>query len=105
MKYRTSQNYMNITAVEKFLIGNTLRREKDITINKNMPRVRIELTTLRLWDLRAAYCATEASVKQFLVVHTFLFQVSCFFNYDWGSLLYDIYLKFHEMCVNIFHLR
>ena len=48
MKYRTSQNYMNITAVEKFLIGNTLRREKDITINKNMPRVRIELTTLRL---------------------------------------------------------
>ena len=25
-----------------------------------MLRVRIELTTLRLWDLRAAYCATEA---------------------------------------------
>ena len=27
-----------------------------------MPRVRIELTTLGLWDLRAACCATEAHV-------------------------------------------
>ena len=25
-----------------------------------MPRVRIELTTFRLWDWRAAYCANEA---------------------------------------------
>ena len=29
-----------------------------------MPRVRIELTTLRLWDLRAAYCATEATLVE-----------------------------------------
>ena len=26
----------------------------------SLPRVRLELTTLGLWDLRAAYCATEA---------------------------------------------
>ena len=25
-----------------------------------MPRVRLELTAFRLWDWRAAYCATEA---------------------------------------------
>ena len=63
MKYRKSKNYMNITVVEKFLIGSILKGENDIVINnKNMPRVRIELTTLRLWDLRAAYCATEAMV-------------------------------------------
>ena len=28
-----------------------------------MPRVRIELTTFRLWDWRAAYCANEASMQ------------------------------------------
>ncbi len=27
---------------------------------KNLPRVRIELTAFRLWDWRAAYCATKA---------------------------------------------
>ena len=27
---------------------------------KDMPRVRLELTAFRLWDWRAAYCATEA---------------------------------------------
>ena len=32
-------------------------------MQKDLPRVRIELTTLRLWDLRAAYCATEAGDK------------------------------------------
>ena len=36
-----------------------IKKSKKI-VTKNMPRVRIELTTLRLWDLRAAYCATEA---------------------------------------------
>ena len=30
---------------------------------KKMPRVRIELTTFRLWDWRAAYCANEATTK------------------------------------------
>ena len=29
---------------------------------KRVPLVRIELTTFRLWDWRAAYCATEAHV-------------------------------------------
>ena len=28
--------------------------------NKSLPRVRLELTAFRLWDWRAAYCATEA---------------------------------------------
>ena len=32
-------------------------------ISPFLPRVRIELTTLRLWDLRAAYCAIEAGLK------------------------------------------
>ena len=31
---------------------------------KVLPRVRIELTTLRLWDSRAAYCAIEADEEQ-----------------------------------------
>ena len=30
---------------------------------KSVPRVRIELTTLRLWDSRAAYCAIEACIR------------------------------------------
>lgn len=34
-------------------------REKEIE-KKGMPRVRLELTAFRLWDWRAAYCATEA---------------------------------------------
>ena len=29
-------------------------------LKKKLPRVRIELTTFRLWDWRAAYCANEA---------------------------------------------
>ena len=29
---------------------------------KQLPRVRIELTTFRLWDWRAAYCANEAQL-------------------------------------------
>ena len=28
--------------------------------NNDLPRVRLELTAFRLWDWRAAYCATEA---------------------------------------------
>ena len=32
-------------------------------ISKNLPRVRIELTAFRLWDWRAAYCATKASYE------------------------------------------
>ena len=41
---------MNSAVVEKFLIGSILRSKKDLVVNnnKNMPRVRIELTTLRL---------------------------------------------------------
>ena len=31
---------------------------------KPLPRVRLELTTFRLWDWRAAYCANEAPVKR-----------------------------------------
>jgi hypothetical protein len=42
----------------KILIFLKMRAHK-----KRMPQVRIELTTLRLWDLRAAYCATEAMHK------------------------------------------
>ena len=33
-------------------------------IEKILPRVRIELTTFRLWDWRAAYCAIEALKSQ-----------------------------------------
>ena len=29
-------------------------------VSKEIPRVRVELTTFRLWDWRAAYCANEA---------------------------------------------
>ena len=29
-------------------------------VSKQMPSVRVELTTFRLWDWRAAYCANEA---------------------------------------------
>ena len=32
-------------------------------ILKRMPRVRLELTTFRLWDWRAAYCANEATER------------------------------------------
>ena len=32
---------------------------------KILPRVRLELTAFRLWDWRAAYCATEACVNFF----------------------------------------
>ncbi len=33
-------------------------------IKLNLPRVRIELTTFRLWDWRAAYCANEADAEE-----------------------------------------
>ncbi len=34
--------------------------EQTNNMKKVMPRVRIELTAFRLWDWRAAYCATKA---------------------------------------------
>ena len=30
-------------------------------VKNNLPPVRLELTAFRLWDWRAAYCATEAA--------------------------------------------
>ena len=42
-----------------------------------MPRVRLELTAFRLWDWRAAYCATEAIAtvgKEILEFSPFLFK-------------------------------
>ncbi len=33
-------------------------------IKHNLPRVRIELTTFRLWDWRATYCANEADAEE-----------------------------------------
>ena len=45
-----------------------------------MPRVRLELTAFRLWDWRAAYCATEAGWKP-LVVSALFFGT----NYFWLS--------------------
>ena len=42
-----------------------------------MPRVRLELTAFRLWDWRAAYCATEAigiDGKEILEISPFLFR-------------------------------
>ena len=33
------------------------------SFKSTVPRVRLELTTFRLWDWRAAYCANEAAVE------------------------------------------
>ena len=35
--------------------------------SSKMPFVRLELTAFRLWDWRAAYCATEAIMKSQLL--------------------------------------
>ena len=49
-------------------------KKRRLQEKKNVPRVRIELTTFRLWDWRAAYCANEAG-------HTHTFQYNQPFNY------------------------
>ena len=40
-----------------------LAQKNGRTIKNDLPRVRLELTAFRLWDWRAAYCATEAWVE------------------------------------------
>ena len=37
-----------------------------LTRTKSLPPVRLELTAFRLWDWRAAYCATEACTRRAL---------------------------------------
>ena len=46
-----------IQSAESYLEKNRLINTRN---TKHLPRVRLELTTFRLWDWRAAYCANEA---------------------------------------------
>ena len=43
------------------LLGPSLYWSEGWCASKLLPRVRVELTTFRLWDWRAAYCANEAT--------------------------------------------
>ena len=49
------------TGAKTFLDRHKERKKKRNADKKVVPPVRIELTTFRLWDWRAAYCAKEAS--------------------------------------------
>ena len=48
--------WVRIPLLTKLFFQNTTRRWKSVCL----PPVRLELTAFRLWDWRAAYCATEA---------------------------------------------
>ena len=49
----------------RYFLGRVMRLFGIPGISKNgLPRVRIELTTFRLWDWRAAYCANKAGDLQ-----------------------------------------
>ena len=56
-----------------------------------LPRVRIELTTFRLWDWRAVYCANEACKyllkKYFFILQNF-FRNFCYFSNYRISLIF-----------------
>ena len=59
-------SFLKLLAI-RFLIRLKLIAKSSITFRchkKWLPRVRLELTAFRLWDWRAAYCATEASWRK-----------------------------------------
>ena len=67
---------------------------------KDLPPVRLELTAFRLWDWRAAYCATEAckkmSFKLYFVGPLFFWDNQLF---PW---IFKMYLWIKELCNNYF---
>ena len=58
-KSRDFRTFLQIFFVRSIL-KSVLIKPQDEIIKTNLPPVRLELTAFRLWDWRAAYCATEA---------------------------------------------
>ena len=60
--------------------------------SKCLPRVRIELTTFRLWDWRAAYCANKAT--WIWTPHSCFFLAFVCFNVVFPPLIFDNVIHF-----------
>lgn len=66
----------------------------EIWCENELPRVRLELTTLGLWDLRAAYCATEACEGELCKYWIYILKILIYFRYrSYLSLCYFQFLK------------
>ena len=76
----------------------------DKNILAEMPSVRIELTTFRLWDWRAAYCANEAlqRAKNLILIYNLLTGVKQVLYYmDLKSLLTNFFEYLFESNISI----
>ena len=73
----------------KFIMNFMIHKWFFWKIKKNLPRVRIELTTFRLWDWRAAYCATEAWCQPEVLIWyiNMAFVMGCFKWSQWSGML------------------